>query len=82
MPALGVYTGRVGQFGKHAGFPMWKVGNLNPVRVKPITYQIDTCRYPAWCSTLTGYGKDWLAQYQYNVILGLKLGNAASGAIL
>ena len=47
---------------------MWKVRSLNPSQVKQMTYAIDT-RYLAWHSTLIGYGKDWLAQYQDNVTL-------------
>ena len=39
----------------------------NPAWVKAMTYQIDTCRFPARCSALLGYGKDWLAQCQDNV---------------
>ena len=41
--------------------PMWKVTDVNPSRVKPITYQIYTCRCLAWCSALIGQNKDWLA---------------------
>ena len=29
-----------------------------PSQVKPMTYQIETCRYVAWLSALIGYGKD------------------------
>ena len=36
-------------------------------RVKPKTYQIDTCRHLAWHSALIGSGKDQFAQYQDNV---------------
>ena len=35
-------------------------------RVKPMTYQICTCRILARCSTVLGLGKDWLAQCQNN----------------
>ena len=34
----------------------------NTGRVKPMPYQIDSCRYLARCSALFGKGKDWLAQ--------------------
>ena len=47
--------------------PIQKVGSLNPSRVKPMTYQIETCHYRAWCFALIGFDKDWFAQYQDNV---------------
>ena len=37
-----------------------------PGRVKPQTYEIDTCRFLAWRSVLLEQGKDWLSQYQDN----------------
>ena len=40
---------------------------LDPGRVKPIAYQIDTCRFLAWFSASIGQGKDWLVNYQDNV---------------
>ena len=36
---------------------VWEIRSLVPGRVKPMTYQIDTCRFLAWCSALIGYGK-------------------------
>ena len=30
---------------------------------KPTTYNIDTCRYMTWRSTLIGLEKEWLAQH-------------------
>ena len=33
---------------------VWKVGSLKAERVKPMTYQIYTCRYLAWHSAITG----------------------------
>ena len=48
---------------------MWKVGSSNPSRVKRVTCEIDTYRYLAWLSALIAYVKDWLAEYQDNVIV-------------
>ena len=44
----------------------WKqdIGSLVSSRVKPMTYQIDTCRFLACRLVLIGYGKDWLAQFK------------------
>ena len=47
--------------------PLQKVRHLNPGKVQSITYQIDMCRYLAWCSALLGHDKYCLAQYQNNV---------------
>ena len=47
---------------------VWVFGSSVPFRVKPMTYQIDTCYFLAWCSALIGLGKDWLAQCWDNVI--------------
>ena len=47
---------------------VWEIRSLVPGWVKLMTYQIDTCRFLAWWSALIGYGKDWLAQCQDNVI--------------
>ena len=44
-----------------------EIGSLVHNNVKPITYQIYTCHFLAWCFALIGYGKGWLAQYQKNV---------------
>ena len=33
-------------------------------RVKPVTYNVDTCHFLAWHSALIGYGKDWFAECQ------------------
>ena len=43
---------------------VWEIIGLNPCRVEPMTYQIDTRRFLARCSALFGKGKDWLAQCQ------------------
>ena len=42
--------------------------SLVPGRVKPMIYQIDTCRFLAWCPALLWWGKYWLDQRQDNVI--------------
>ena len=31
-----------------------EIGSLVPGQVKPMTYQIDTCRFLAWCFALIG----------------------------
>ena len=36
-------------------------------RVKPMTYEIDICRFPARRLALLGYGKEWLAHCLDNV---------------
>ena len=46
---------------------VWEIGSSIPSPVEPIAYQIDTCRFLAWCSALIGQGMDWLAQGQDNV---------------
>ena len=33
---------------------MQEIGNSVPCRIKPMTYQTDTCRFLAWHSALTG----------------------------
>ena len=38
-----------------------------PIRVKSMTYKIDTCHFLTWWSALLGYDEDWLAQLQDNV---------------
>ena len=47
---------------------VWEIKGSNPGRVKPMTYQIGTCRLRAKCSALLGYAKDWFAQCQDSVI--------------
>ena len=44
-----------------------EIVDLNPGRVKPMAYQIDTFHFLARCSALLGEGNDWLTQYQDNV---------------
>ena len=52
---------------------MWEVKSLVPSRVKPITYQTDTCRFLAWRSAVIGWDKDWLAQCQEKVTEGYRV---------
>ena len=59
---------------------MREIVGLNHGRVKPMTYKVDTCRFLARCSALLGQGKDWLAQYQYNVTDG-ELGHGDGGLV-
>ena len=40
---------------------------MNPDRVIPILYNVDTCPYLTWHSALLVKPKDWLVQYQVNV---------------
>ena len=47
--------------------PVREIGSSIPGRVKPMTYQIKTCRFIAWRLTLIEYGKDWLVRSQDNV---------------
>ena len=54
---------------------MWKVGSLNPSRVNPMTYKIDTCHHLAWHLVLIGSDKDWFALHQDNVRLCGTLGH-------
>ena len=63
-----------------------KVRSSNPSRVKPVTYQIDTCGYLAWRLALIGYEKDWLAQCQDSVTVRYRVmvlvAGSPSGAAL
>ena len=53
---------------------MREIGSLGAGQVEPMTYSIDTCHFLAWCLTLIGYGKYWLAQCHDNVTeLGYRL---------
>ena len=47
---------------------MQEIESSIPGQVKPMMYKIDTRYFLAWCSALLGYGKDWLAQCQDNVV--------------
>ena len=49
------------------GRQVGEIGGLVLSRVKPMTYNIDTCHFLAWREALLGYGKDWLGQCQDNV---------------
>ena len=44
-----------------------EIVSLVPGRVKPMTYQIYTCRFLACRSALIGYGEGWLTYGQDNV---------------
>ena len=44
-----------------------EIVGLNPCRVRPLTYKIDTSQFLARCSALLEQGKDWVAQCQDNV---------------
>ena len=62
-------------------YPYWRGGRIgrawvfvcgrswvrNHCRVKPMIYQIETCRFLARCLASLGYDNDWLAQYKDNV---------------
>ena len=53
--------------------PMWKVRSSTCIRVKPMTYKIDTCHYLVCYLSLIGSGNGWLVvhcvQYHDNVTL-------------
>ena len=46
---------------------VWEIVSSSSGRVKPMTYNIDTCCFLAKCSALLGQGQDWLAQCQDTV---------------
>ena len=56
-------TGRCGQI----KLCMLEIRVLVPGEMKPMTYEIDTCRFLAWRLPLIGKGKGWFAQCEDNV---------------
>ena len=56
------------------------LASSNQNQVKPMTYQIDTCRHLAWCLVLIGYDKARLTQDQDNMTCGIS-GHGARGLV-
>ena len=59
--------GMVAEVVEHTGLACGTLWDRTHGRVKPMTYNIDTCCFLSRCLVLLGEGKDWFAQWQENV---------------